>query len=346
MRKLPGHDDLPGESGSSSVRDDSVSAAGGPAPEPGYRLHDFRRRWRRLSESQLQNLEAILRRWCRAAAARTCRVLGERAELRLLGLRQRPYRELLKTFPFPTSLYLIDAPPATAPFLLEASPALLLPVLERMLGGDAETTLPEGRCMTRAEIAVVAHLIECWLDTLRASWEACEELRFEIVAHEDVPSNANVIAPDENTLLVGFELTVAHRSGRVHLCFPVEPFSAVFSALTRPPYARAAAPRAGEPGASPLLRRVESSSVTLSATLEPVPIRLADVLALRAGDVIDTELTSATPVLVQIEGKGVFRAEAIDRNGRRAVRLIERVSRARSASAATPVEDEPPAAVP
>ena len=68
-------------------------------------------------------------------------------------------------------------------------------------------------------------------------------------------------------------------------------------------------------------KRLEACDLTLAAELAPVPIALDDLVRLRPGDIIDTELSHTSDISVRIEGQDVFRGRVVTHEGRLAMRV-------------------------
>jgi flagellar motor switch protein FliM len=71
-----------------------------------------------------------------------------------------------------------------------------------------------------------------------------------------------------------------------------------------------------------ILKRLSGTDLVVSAELDPVPISLADLLTLKAGDVIDTQVNRASEVTISIDGQRLFRGLPIIREGRRAFKIL------------------------
>jgi flagellar motor switch protein FliM len=284
------------------------------------RLHDFHKP-RLLAEADLRALDTIHRKFARAAADALSVLARTRVECLLSFVAQRPYFDFIRSIENPTHLNLVYCLPQKAPFVLEMGASILFPMIERLLGGRGDKDTQPARPLTRIEQSVAGTIAERFLDALQDAWSAATDLQFDIAETEHNPLLMQIVAPSEPSIVLAFSMAAGARRGAFHLCIPAKPFEPVLGRLTR-----AVNPGLGSGPASPreregLLRRLAATEVTISAELASVPIALADLLALRAGDVIDTQLGRGSEVALLVDGKRVFRGLGAVREGRRAVRV-------------------------
>src|SRR5262245_12046200 len=123
-----------------------------PRNGPALRPHDFERP-RSLGEERLRALDSIHRKFARAAASMLSVMARTKVQVDLGHIGQRTYAELIRGLQNPTCLFLVYCLPERLPFVLEIKPAVLFPLLERILGGrgDLPAAGPAARPMTRIE---------------------------------------------------------------------------------------------------------------------------------------------------------------------------------------------------
>jgi flagellar motor switch protein FliM len=310
----------------------SLEAPGGPKASPPP-LHDFQKP-RLLSEREAAALEAAHRKLARSLSESLSALLRTPARCDLAHVAQRPYFEFIRSLSSPTCLHLVYCLPQRAPFVLELSPSILFPMLERLLGGKGDSLSVPARPLTRIEQGLARSVVNVFLAALRECWGG-GDLRLDIAETEHNPLLMQVVGPAEPSIVLPLDIALGARSGRFQICLPLRSFE--------PLVARLAFPGSGpDPsGSTPaerarILRRLGDGEVRLAAELPPVPIALADLLALRPGDVIDTRMHRDADVVLCIEGRPRFRARAAARQGRRAVKITGLTESAGSAPAAEP----------
>jgi len=70
-----------------------------------------------------------------------------------------------------------------------------------------------------------------------------------------------------------------------------------------------------------ILRSLSTAPVGVAAVVAETTIRLADLLTLRPGDIIDTGHSARIPIELFVEGKKKFRGEPATVKGRKAFRV-------------------------
>ena len=294
----------------------SGTATGGSQPP----LHDFLRA-RLLSGREAAALEAAHRKLARALSERLSAVLRTRTACELVQVAQRPYFEFIRSLSSPTHLNLVYCLPQRAAFVLEMSPAILFPALERLLGGKGDSFTVPARPLTRIEQSLARTLVEVILGALRETWGG-GDLRLDIADTEHNPLLMQVVGPSEASIVLAFEVALGARAGRLQLCLPLRSFEPLVSRLA---FGRAQgddAESTPEERAT-ILRRLAETGVRITADLPPVPIALADLVALRPGDVIDTRTHRDAELVLAVEGRPRFRARAAASQGRRAARITD-----------------------
>jgi flagellar motor switch protein FliM len=132
-----------------------------------------------------------------------------------------------------------------------------------------------------------------------------------------------IVGPTEPSVILSFQVSVGTKTGSLHLGFPSKPFDPLLAKLARASSPGPQTERNSEEERQRILKRLASTQLTVSAELASVPILLQDVLALRPGDIIDTQLGRTSEVSLLFEGRRLFRGLAASHAGRRAVKLTE-----------------------
>ncbi|HVR76658.1 MAG TPA: FliM/FliN family flagellar motor switch protein [Planctomycetota bacterium] len=381
----------PGPTGRAAGREDRAGL-GGPrrGSDPGARLHDFQRP-RHISGERLRALDTVHRKFARAASSALSALVRARLEVDLISVSQRTFFDFISSLHNPTSLHVIYCVPFRIPFVLEMSPNILFPMMERLLGGRGDDRPHPARPFTRIEQGLARSISEHLLGELRKAWCAAlpagmtplhegpetprcamrgaatpppadssgeSPLRFDIAEAEHNPLLMQIVEPSEPSVVLTFQATMTPgpslpasrrldalsaagagpgaglsgppgevrglpRCGQIHLALPTKLFEPIIAQL-----ARSLGPGSGPEKNSPrerdrILQKLHGTKLTVTAELGSVPLTLPDLLALRPGDVIDTQLGRSTEVSLLFDGRKVFRGQPATHDGKRAV-LITR----------------------
>jgi len=303
---------------STEVPSNGASGKAGAGSHPPF--HDFLRA-RLLSGRESAALEAAHRKLARTLSERLSALLRTRTGCELVEVAQRPYFEFIRSLSSPTHLHLVYCLPQRAAFVLEMSTAILFPALERLLGGKGDSFSVPARPLTRIEQGLARTLVEAILSALKETWGG-GDLRLDIAETEHNPLLMQVVGPSEPSIVLAFEIALGARAGRLHVCLPLRSFEPLVSRLAFEGTGGDAAESTPEERGK-ILRRLAESEVRVTAELPPVPIALADLMALRPGDVIDTRMHRDAELVLAVEGRPRFRARAAARQGRRAAKITD-----------------------
>ncbi len=283
----------------------SESSAAGPTPLAGYRvlpssevqLYDFKRP-ERVSKEQIIALETLHEIFARNLSASLSGYLRAVVEVRLISVEQFTYSEFTMSLPSPTSINLLSCAPLEGNMVLEINPSIIFPVIDRLLGGGTAEAFLLDRPFT--------------------------DIEFEIVESESNPFLMQIVAPNEPIVLHSFEVLMGEYSGMINLCIPfkvIEPIIPEFSTSNWFVSAEAHA----HPGARELiLENISQATVEVTAILADLPLRLADLLTLKPGDVIDTQKPVNSELVLAVEAERKFAGLPATSQGKIAFRITRR----------------------
>lgn len=285
-----------------------------------YRAHDFQGS-KLLSQRQIQALDSLHRKFARSASSALSAYVRSKVQVQLSSVAQRAYSEFISALPNPTSLHLVYCLPGRIPFVLEVHPAVLFPMMERLLGGKGDEVHLPSRPLSRIEQSLADSIARKLLEELREAWGQDAGLRLDLAECEHNPLLMQIVGPGEPTLVLTFQTTLGLRTSALHLGLPLKPFEEVISRIEK-----AGGPRAHDGSGvvlerEKILQRISSTQLTVSAELPSIPLQIEDILLVRPGDVVDTQIPRGSEILVMVEGKKVFRGVPVIHEGRRAVKL-------------------------
>jgi flagellar motor switch protein FliM len=299
------------------------------------RPHDFQKP-RLVSGDRIEALDTLHRKFARIAAAGLSGLLRSRTQVELLGLAQKSYFDFIRGLPNPTSLCLVYCLPDRLPLVLEVSPSVLFPMIERLLGGKRDDAPVPSRPLTRIEQELAKAVANQILAALEESWKgalssaagcAAEEpgdarIRFDVAEVEHNPLLMQIVGPTEPALVLSFQVALgAAGLGLFHICLPAKPFENLLAVLSRSSCTGAQDEHNTAEERERILKRLAGTTLELSAELASVPIALPDLLGLRPGDVIDTQVSRASEIALVADGRRAFSGRPAERDGRRVLKI-------------------------
>lgn len=284
------------------------------------RLYDFKRP-ERVSKDQMRSLEALHEGFARNFGASLSGFLRTIVECRVASVEQLTYSEFIHALPNPTCFNLLTCKTLDGSTCLEINPAIVFPIVDRLLGGSSEDSYIPDRPLTSIENRLVRHITDRCVDCLNEVWSAVEPMQFVLTETESNPQLAQIVPPNEVVVVIGFDLKLGVRAGLMNLCIPfnvIEPIMHKFTAEHWFSYQRKAQ---GEEAAGHLLDGVSGAQVDLQCFLAETAISLRDVLDLRAGDILRTEKRAGSELILCISGKPKFAGRPGQLRGNKALRI-------------------------
>jgi flagellar motor switch protein FliM len=230
----------------------------------------------------------------------------------LSSVDQLTYGQFACNVECPACFYVLKADALNDWALLDIEPAILHPMIDRLLGGAGDDGSPPERPLTDIEWCLATRLVRLFLQECRAAWANVLDLKLDVLQTESNPRLLRALPADEPVVLMAFRLAMGDLWGGLRFCLPARMIERLDDRLSSSLPAAMARPAPG-------------GLAEVCVTLAETPIAGADLADLRVGDIIATETAAGSPAVVSIEGVARFRAKAGVCEGRKAVRITEAV---------------------
>jgi flagellar motor switch protein FliM len=290
-----------------------------------------RRRVRRLdftrpskfTSDQQRRLERAHDNFCRSVSTRLSAELRTAISVELIDTAQLTWANALDEVPKRSVSGIVEVAPLDGRVLLTTELALLLGLLERLLGGRGMDR-PVERHLTDVDRALTKRIFQTLLDELSISFNDVADLRFGLVDIETERPPAQMAPLSEPTLAMTFEVKLGRASSTMVLLIPhraIEPILRVDTSRDDDAATAGVAAALGD--------AIAEVVVQLRAEVGSVDMALERVLALRPGDVLRLDGTAEEgAVTLFADAVGLHRCK-LGRNGRhRAVGVLGPVEEA------------------
>jgi flagellar motor switch protein FliM len=309
-----------------------AAAREGQLPETGTRAPaSRRRRVRRLdftrpskfTSDQQRRLERAHDNFCRSVSTRLSAELRTAISVELIDTAQLTWANALDEVPKRSVSGIVEVAPLDGRVLLTTEHALLLGLLERLLGGRG-VERPTERQLTDVDRALTKRVFNTLLDELTISFNDVADVRFGLVDLETERPPAQLAPLSEPTLAMTFEVKLGRASSTMVLLIPhraIEPILRVTPNIGDDEISAGAAAAVSE--------AMGEVVVQLRAEVGSVDMSLDRVLALRPGDILRLDgIAEEGAVTLFADAVGLQRCK-LGRNGRhRAVGVIGPVEEA------------------
>ena len=282
--------------------------------------YDFKRP-DRVGKEQIRALQTIHEVFSRNFGAALSSMIRSVVDVQLVCVDQLTYGEFVTSLENPTCLTLLRAAPLDGNLILEISPKILFPVIDRLMGGGKEQTLPMHRPMTEIELRLVSRVTKLFLQELRHAWESIISLELSAERVESNPHLVQIVPPNEVIVLISFELTIGQTREMMNLCVPYNSIERINQKLEANSWLAYGKAKTTSESIATLARQLEHLPLELVVTLAETRITANDLLSLRVGDVIATEKDIYKPVDVSLGGVSKFAARLGSHKGRMAIQI-------------------------
>lgn len=284
------------------------------------RPYDFKRP-ERVSKDQMRALQTLHEAFARNFGAALSGFLRTIVEVKVANCEQMTYAEFISGLPNPTSFNLMQAKTLEGQICLEISPLIIYPIIDRLLGGTNQELFIPQRPMTLIETRLISKVTARGLTALSEAWASIKPLEFEITATESNPQLVQIVPPNEVVVVIGFELKMANRAGTMNLCIPYNVIEPIVEELSSQSWFNAARAHRAAGMNQKIAGALNRAPLLVTGLLAETTITLNDLMNLSVGDLIVTDRSAASAVVLCVENEKSFLANIGQFRGQRALKV-------------------------
>jgi flagellar motor switch protein FliM len=303
-------------------------AAAGAArlSEPAARVsvYDFKRP-ERVSIEQMQALQTLHEGFSRELGAALSTMLRNICEVKLIDVSQLTYSEFVFKLEDPTCFILVDSKGLDGQIILDLSPSIVFPIVDRLLGGSRgpQAQGPKQRPLTQIEIRLATRVTDLILQSLSNSWSDICDLQLKVVQVESNPQLVQIVPPNEVVVLISFEITLAESKGILKLCIPFNTIESKAGKFTSTSWGSHDRRELDEAQKRNLESSLSLAKIELDVQIAETDLSTADVMNLEVGDIIMTEVPAERGATISISGRPIFRGVPGIYRGKKAICITE-----------------------
>lgn len=256
-----------------------------------------------LSEAELRRLRLLHEDFIRYLSARLSLYLRMEFGLKMAKLTTVTYSKFTESLPNPTHISLFKAEPLLGVGILDINPRLALTIADRLLGGRGHSVKAE-RYLTEIEVALIEDVIVILLEEWCAQWKSEEELRPQIIGHENNGRFLQTSARDAIMLAMTLECNFGDCSEQIQIGVPYYTIDPVVKQLQ--------ARRQKDSEVTPAVKRAEwhpaydRIAVPVRAEWQAFELSVREITSLRVGDVIEMQPSICSDTIVLLNGTPKF----------------------------------------
>jgi flagellar motor switch protein FliM len=287
------------------------------ADQGGVRPYDIGRQ-ERIVRGRMPTLELINERFARYLRIGLFNYMHRNCEISVGPIRVQKYSEFVRNLVVPTNLNLVYIKPLRGSALFVLDPNLVFLVIDNMFGGDGRFhTRVEGRDFTPTEQRIIQGLLQTVFTEYEKSWKPIFPVSFEYQRSEMNTQFANIATPSEIVVAFTFSIEFSGAASDMHVCMPysmIEPIrDTLYSSLHSEQIS------SDKRWSSMLQGQLKSAKVELVVPLGRACVTLADVMAMKVGDIIPLDIDEE--VSAQVLGVPVLAAGYGVRDGQYALKV-------------------------
>jgi flagellar motor switch protein FliM len=239
----------------------------------------------------------------------------------LVSAEHLSYREFLQRIPETTYLACCRLDPVGANAALQLDLKVAFPIIDLLLGGEGKG-MAEAREISEIEEQILDSVARIVCRELGTAWQA---LALEVGFEQRLEAGAaqRLMAPEEKTLSLSFEITMPEVRGGLNLAVPVTVSNALLRKISADWSHRR--PRGGQDSREQLMRRLLDCPFLVELGAKDARAAVGALAELAPGKLIPFARSAAEPASLLIAGREAFRALPARCGDTRAARMLDRV---------------------
>ncbi|RJP35537.1 MAG: flagellar motor switch protein FliM [Candidatus Omnitrophota bacterium] len=254
----------------------------------------------RFSKDQIRTMHNLHDHFARVFSISLSAFMRTIVEVKLVSVDQISYEEFIRSIPNPTLICIINMDPLEGKGLMELSPTLSFPVVDRLMGGRGNV-FKKNRELTEIEQTIIEKVLYRAFDMLHEAWATVIPLNLSLEQSETNPQLLmQLYYPSEMVILMTFEVTMQEISGTLSFCIPYPTLEPIANELSSTSWYAAEKKELSEEDAEVLLDRLRRVDLPLVAYIGKSDVTLRELLDLSEGDVVQLNTRKNEEFVIQI----------------------------------------------
>ncbi len=264
----------------------------------------------RFSKEELRSIQLLHENFARMASSSLSAFLRSVVEVELMSVQEEIFEDFADSLTPPHVLGLASADPLDGTLLVHVDPAIIFPIIDRILGGPGQP-LMELRALTDIELTMTERVLSNILGVLAEAWSSVVDMEPQINSLEANPRFSQPVAPNEVLVKMLFRLQLSNHEGALNICFPYVMLEPILPKISAHEWFSRRIEEDEEKDrqfTDQLEERVKNVAVPLVVELGKTKITLAELLRLEPGDVLTLQQKIDDPLPVFVREKETFLA--------------------------------------
>ena len=275
-----------------------------------------------LSSAEWRKLRMEVDEFVESTAALLSTYLRLDLGLQISKLHTITFGEFTSSLPSPTHLTLFKTDPLRGISVIEVRSGIGQAVVDRLLGGPGKGSGTD-RNLTDVEVALMDQFVQMIMDEWCQMWRKLQELRAEILGHEN---NARFLQCASNdTLMLGIvlDLRMGESEGQIQLVVPYIPLEPLINKLAQLGAAPATPPVAAPAPAAKWTKNLDNVPMTMNGFWPAMKVPARALMELKPGSILDLKVEDAERLELRVGKVVKFRGRLGTRENKWAVQITE-----------------------
>jgi flagellar motor switch protein FliM len=174
----------------------------------------------RVSRDLMRSLQAIHYGLSKATSASLSELLQSTVRVQLTRMESTTFGAFAETLGSPCCCHVLNPFPLDGHWILDLQPAILYPLIDRMLGVKSPVEVEPQRPLSGIELRLASRLAALFMQDLQMAWSRAIPLDLQIAYVESQPQELQCLTAYEPVLRIGFEVAIGNHIGAVQWCIP------------------------------------------------------------------------------------------------------------------------------
>ncbi len=284
------------------------------------RIFDFRRP-SKFSRDDVRTLQAMLEGFTREFGTVVASTIRTSTQMTAMNVEELSYEQYLQSVDDSGIITLIDLDPLKTAAVLHVPWSIAIIVLDRLLGGPGTGGYPP-RALTDIEVSVLRDLLARGVEELKTAFESLVPIRPRIVGIGGDTQFTQIAAASDMVVQFPFEMGIGEISDRASLCIPAAPLQPALESFAGHKVFGAERPEDPLAVRHALDKSLNGIEIEVAARFNPVLLTSADVVGLRAGDILPLHHRAERPLTLFVDDAPCFEVRPGKKGSRLACMVV------------------------
>ncbi len=268
-----------------AASDDKPASSHASEKAKDVKVFDFSRA-SKFSKDQIRTMQMIHETFARLFAGTLSAKIRALTKIKVVSVEELTFEDFISNVQNPSIITVFSMAPMEGNAVLNISPQIGFPLMDRLLGGAGDESGSEALELTDIEINIMEHVIHDALNFMKEAWSNVINLTPKLEMLESNPYFVQVVPPGEMIVLINFEAEIGEKTGLINIALPYIMLEGVLGKLSIQEWFATFRRTVSPAVTKKVEQRLLKTNVNIVAELGTTCISLKDFLNLNVGDIL------------------------------------------------------------